>query len=44
MKCSDVNNSYYVPKVMCSICIEEYAGYGGGYLFLFTFCFVCKQF
>lgn len=30
MKCSDVNSSYYAPKVMCSICIEEtYAGYGG---------------
>lgn len=29
MKCSDVNSSYFAPKVMCSICIEEYAGYAG---------------
>lgn len=32
MKCpSDCSGGYMVPKVMCSICIEEYSGYNGGY-------------
>lgn len=43
MKClSDCSGGYMVLKVMCSICIEEYLGYNGGYgRYLIIFCNVC---
>ena len=43
MKCpSDCSGGYMVPKLMCSICIEEYSGYNGGYgRYLIISCNAC---